>query len=147
MRCCSEKIPVTSLLREIEIPMRVRYSETDQMGVVHHSNYFRYFEVARMEHFRAWGFSYKALEDSGLFLVIMDAECKFRSPALFDDVILVAARLEKATRYRMIHRYTIKNPEGKRIASGKTSLGSISREGLPCPLPDDFMELLTNSRR
>lgn len=132
--------------REIEVPIRVRYSETDQMGVVHHSNYFRYFEVARMEHFRAGGVSYKALEESGIFLMILDAQCKFRSSARFDDVILVLARLERTTRYRVIHQYTIKNSEGKLIASGKTALGSVSREGIPSPLPDDFVELLTDIR-
>ena len=135
-----------NLLREIEVPIRVRYCETDQMGVVHHSNYFRYFEVARIEHFRAWGFSYKVLEDSGIFLMMMDAQCKFRSPALFDEVILVETRLERVTRYRMIHQYSMKNSEGKRIASGKTSLGSVNREGFPSPLPDDFLKLLTEIR-
>ena len=84
-----ENIQKGEFHRAMEVPIRVRYGETDQMGVVHHSDYFRYFEVARMEQFRSWDFSYRTLEDSGIYLMIMDAECKYRSSALFDEVILV----------------------------------------------------------
>jgi acyl-CoA thioester hydrolase len=127
---------------ETEVPIRVRYGETDQMGVVHHCNYFRYFEVARIEQFRKWGLSYKSLEDFGIYLMVMDARCTFRAPAFFDDMIIVRTWIEKVTRYRLIHQYEISVEREKIVAKGRTVLGSVSKEGLPSPFPDDFWELL-----
>ncbi len=122
--------------REIEIPIRVRYSETDQMGVVHHSNYVRYFEVARMEHFRSWGYPYGELERCKILLVIIGMECKCRSPAYFDEVLQVKASIHKMTRFRIIHHYEIRNRNKQIVATGKTVLASVSKEGFPIPLPD-----------
>ena len=127
---------------KIGIPIRVRYDETDQMGVVHHSNYFRYFEIVRMEQFRKWGFSYKSLEDSGIYLMIMDAQCKFRAPVFFDDVIMVKTWIQKVTRYRLIHQYEISREREKIVATGRTVLGSVGKEGFPSPFPEAFWELL-----
>lgn len=124
--------------REIEILIRVRYHETDQMGVVHHSNYFRYFEVARMEHLRKMGFPYKDLEDSGVYLMIMDAQCKFRAPARFDEVLAIRTRIQKFTRFRIFHHYEINRKNGEIVATGNTVLGSIAKEGVPVPLPETF---------
>ncbi len=122
--------------REIEIPIRVRYSETDQLGVVHDSNYFRYFEVARMEHFRSWGNPYGELERSNTLLVIIDMECKCRSPAYFHEILQVKAWIHKMTRFRIVHHYEITKNNKQIIATGKTVLASVSKEGLPIPLPD-----------
>lgn len=124
--------------RQIEIPIRVHYYETDQMGVVHHSNYFRYFEVARMEQLRMWGHPYGQIEDNGIFLMIIDMQCKCRVPAYFDELILVKAWIHKMTRFRIVHHYEVRRGDVEIIATGKTVLVSVSKEGLPVPLPDSL---------
>ncbi len=134
---CQEKFQ-----REIEIPIRVRYSDTDQMGVVHHSNYFRYFEVARMEHLRSWGYPYGDLERSKVLLMIIHMECKCRSPARFDEEIWVKAWIHKITRFRIVHHYEIRKKSEQIIATGKTVLASVSKDGLPTPLSDTLRNVL-----
>lgn len=120
---------------EIEMPVRVQYYETDRMGVVHHSNYARYFEMARMEQFRRWGHPYGSLESSGCFLMITDLQCKCRAPARFDDLLQVRVWVERMTRYRIFHRYEIKS-ELQVVATGGTTLASVDQDGMPAPLPD-----------
>ena len=122
--------------REIRVPIRVRYGETDQMGIVHHANYLRYFEVARMEHFRAWGYPYAEMERTETYLMIMDMQCKYRSLAYFDEVIQVRAWIHKMTRFRIVHHYEIRNNSKRIVATGKTVLASVSKEGFPIPLPE-----------
>ena len=70
-------------------PFRVRYAETDQMGYVHHSNYLKYFEIARIEWFASIGFSYKKLEDRGTLMPVVTVDLNFKSPCYFDDLITV----------------------------------------------------------
>ncbi|MFX0201255.1 MAG: acyl-CoA thioesterase [Candidatus Hodarchaeota archaeon] len=130
--------------REIEISIRVRYCETDQMGVVHHSNYFRYFEVARMEHFRSWGYPYGEVEGPEILLMIIDMQCRCRSPAYFDEVIQVKARIHKMTRFRIVHHYEIRKKNRQIIATGKTVLASANKEGFPVPLPETFGNVWLN---
>ena len=75
-----------------EITVRVRYAETDRMGLLHHANYFIYFEMARTEMLRARGISYREIEDAGHFLVIVDIGCKFKKPAYYDDLLTIRTR-------------------------------------------------------
>ena len=70
-------------------PFRVRYAETDRMGYVHHSNYLKYFEIARIEWFTSIGFSYKKLEDRGTLMPVVTVDLNFKSPCYFDDLITV----------------------------------------------------------
>ena len=72
-----------------EVTVRVRYAETDRMGLLHHANYFVYFEMARTEMLRQRGISYREIEDSGHLLVIIDIGCKFKRPAQYDDVLTI----------------------------------------------------------
>ena len=116
--------------------IRVRYSETDQMGVVHHSQYPRYFEIARMEQFRGWGCPYGEIEKTGTFLMVIKLECHYRTPAYFDDVLTVKARIHKMTRFRIIHHYLITKEDGKINAQGATTLAAVDRDGLPQLLPE-----------
>lgn len=123
----------------IEIPLRVRYYETDQMGVVHHSNYFRYFEIARMEHLRSFGLPYGALEKSGVLLMVVDMQCKCRTPAYFDELLFVKTHIQKITRFRIVNQYEIRKENGSIVSTGKTVLVSVGRDGIPAPLPDAFV--------
>ena len=129
------------ILKEIEIQIRVRYSDTDRMGVVHHSNYFRYFEIARIEQFRNWGLPYAEFEDCETRLMITDMHCQCRSPAHFDQILFVKAEVDKMTRFRILHNYGAKLECGKIIAVGKTAMAAVSKEGFPVPLPDSLWEL------
>ena len=129
------------LHKEIEVQVRVRYGETDQMGVVHHINYLQYFEVARMEQFRAWGHPYGEIERSGIRLMIIDMQCKIRASAYFDEVLLVKARVHKMTRFRIVQYYEIKNKGEKIIATGRAVMVSVDMEGYPVPLPDDLYNI------
>src|SRR5437868_312177 len=96
-----------------EIQIRVRYAETDRMGLLHHANYLVYFEQARTELLREGGGNYKALEDAGYFLVIVKAEVKYKSPAHYDDVLTVRTTLTRATPVRLEHKYEVFSPAGK----------------------------------
>lgn len=111
-----------------------RYGETDQMGVIYHSNYFRYFEVGRTDFYKAIGFSYKVLESEGVLFPVLECGCTFTSPAHYDEEIIVKTRLEsfKFARFRM--HYDIVRREGdaeKLLVSGFTEHAFASRELKP----------------
>ncbi|MFD2116528.1 acyl-CoA thioesterase [Paenibacillus yanchengensis] len=82
-------------------PLRVRYQETDQMGVVFHANYLTWLEMGRTEWVRQHGFTYKEMEDKGVLLPIIDLQCKFVSPARYDDHVIVCTTLTESSRLQM----------------------------------------------
>src|SRR5436305_4457665 len=88
-----------------EITIRVRYAETDRMGLLHHANYLVYFEQGRIELLRSQGFSYKDLEDQGYLLVLTRMEVKYRWPARYDDLVLLRTTVVRTTAVRIEHRY------------------------------------------
>src|SRR5947209_18033512 len=90
-----------------EITIRVRYAETDRMGLLHHANYLVYFEQARIELLRAQGVSYKDLEDQGFLLVLTRVEVRYRRPARYDDLVTVRTTVERVTSVRIDHRYEV----------------------------------------
>src|SRR3954452_2413678 len=90
-----------------EISVRVRYAETDRMGLLHHANYLVYFEQGRMELLRAQGHSYRDLEDQGFLLVLTKVEVKYRRPARFDDLLTLRTIVERVTSVRIDHRYEL----------------------------------------
>lgn len=118
-----------------EIQIRVRYAETDRMGLLHHANYLVYFEQARTELLRVAGAAYKDMEDQGYLLVITRAEVKFRSPGRYDDVLTIRTHVERITSVRIDHRYEVLC-EGRLIAEGATTLACVDRDGRPQALPD-----------
>lgn len=86
-----------------EVRLRVRYAETDQMGVVYHSNHFIWFEVGRVEFLRQLGFSYREMEeDDGCFIAVVDARCRYKAPAHYDDEVIVRTHL-KNVRESLVH--------------------------------------------
>ncbi|MBL4882933.1 MAG: acyl-CoA thioesterase [Planctomycetaceae bacterium] len=108
--------------------IRVRYSETDAMGFLHHGNYASYFEEARTDLFRVNGGDYRAMEESGLYFVVVDMSVRFRKPAQYDDVLAVTVTLDAATPARLKHSYRITRGEDL-IAQGTTQLAMVNREG------------------
>jgi acyl-CoA thioester hydrolase len=122
-------------MRSGEIQVRVRYAETDRMGLLHHANYLVYFEQARTELLRGRHASYKELEDQGFFLVVAKAEVKFKSPAHYDDVLTVLTTVVRATPYRLEHKYEVVR-DGTLIAEGFTTLACVGRDGKLRAMPD-----------
>ena len=117
-----------------ETIIRVRYAETDRMGLLHHANYIVYFEAARTEMLRAQGFSYRDIEDSGHFLVIVELTCKYKKPAYYDDLLTIKTVVEKVTHVKIVHRYEVRR-DGLLLAEGQSVLACVDKEGRPRALP------------
>ena len=122
-----------------EIQIRVRYAETDRMGLLHHANYLVYFEQARTELLRARGVAYKDLEDRGFFLVIAKVEIKYRAPAHYDDVLTVRTTVTRTTPVRLEHRYEVFR-DGALICEGFTTLACVDRDGKLQAMPEWLTE-------
>ena len=122
-----------------EAQIRVRYAETDRMGLLHHANYLVYFEQARTELLRGQGLTYKDMEDEGFFLVITNVEVKFKSPARYDDVLTIKTTVSRTTPVRIEHTYLV-SCDGRAVAEGKTTLACVDRAGKLQALPQWFQE-------
>ncbi|HEX3448502.1 MAG TPA: thioesterase family protein [Isosphaeraceae bacterium] len=118
-----------------DVTVRVRYAETDRMGLLHHANYFVYFEMARTELLRHRGITYREIEDAGHFLVIVDIDCKFKRPAHYDDLLTVRTTVERVTHVKIVHRYEVLR-DGLLLAEGHSTLACVDRDGKPQALPE-----------
>jgi acyl-CoA thioester hydrolase len=118
-----------------EFTIRVRYAETDRMGLLHHANYLVYFEQARTELLRSHGLSYKDLEDRGYLLVVTRVEVQFKSPARYDDLLTVRTTVTRTTTVRIDHRYEVLCG-GRLLAEGSSTLACVDRDGRPQALPE-----------
>jgi acyl-CoA thioester hydrolase len=117
-----------------DIQIRVRYAETDRMGLLHHANYLVYFEQGRTELLRARGLSYRDLEDQGFLLVLTRVQVRYKSPALYDDLLTLRTTLTRATLVKLEHRYELFR-DGLLLAEGETTLGCVDRQGKVQALP------------
>ena len=118
-----------------ELAIRVRYAETDRMGLLHHANYFVYFEMGRTELLRQRGLTYREVEDSGHLMVIVEIGCKFKRPAFYDDLLTLRTSVAKVTHVKIVHHYQLFR-DGELLAEGHSTLACVDREGKPQPLPD-----------
>jgi acyl-CoA thioester hydrolase len=125
-----------------EITIRVRYAETDRMGLLHHANYLVYFEQGRTELLRSLGHTYKDLEDQGYLLVLTRLEVKYRWPARYDDLVTLKTTVVKTTAVRIDHRYEMYS-QGRLLAEGSSTLACIDRAGRPQALPEFLQEKTT----
>ena len=126
-----------------ETKIRVEYHHTDQMGIVHHSNYVKFFEVARTEWLRSAGLTYAEMERRGVMMPIVEVNVKYRQPAYYDELITVKAIVEDMPMARMVFKYEIRGEDGRDIASGSTTLGFIDKETRrPQRAPKWLMEVL-----
>ncbi len=115
----------------IERRIQVRYAETDQMGVVYYANYLVWFEVARTEYCRQRGFRYADMErETGCYLIVTEAQCRYRAPARYDDTILLRCWI-KSLRSRSVTFYyeLFDDASGKLLAEGETSHAVMGRDG------------------
>jgi acyl-CoA thioester hydrolase len=126
-----------------ETELRVRYAETDRMGVVYYANYLVWCEVGRVEFLRALGRSYAVLESEGVGLAVSEAQVRYLSPARFDDRIRVVTSLTNVRSRALAFDYLILNGDtGARLATAKTALVSIDSTGRLCAIPADFRAAL-----
>ncbi len=114
--------------------IRVRYAETDRMGLLHHATYAVFFEQARTDMLRTKGVSYREMEDSGHFLVIIDLGCKFKKPAYYDDVLTIRTTVSSVTHVKIVHEFQVLR-DGELLAIGHSTLACVDREGKPQALP------------
>ncbi|MBR2025744.1 MAG: acyl-CoA thioesterase [Alistipes sp.] len=123
--------------------IRVNYKDTDQMGIVHHSNYIVYYEMARIEALRAWGMPYSEMEKNGIISPILEIGSKYIFPAYFDEVLTVRVIIDEIPMVRFKVRYELYNEEGRLINTGHTWLGFLdATTRRPCRAPQYFVDRL-----
>jgi acyl-CoA thioester hydrolase len=123
------------MLRQHEIEIRVRYQETDAQRRVHHANYLTYFEVGRVELLRASGYSYRRMEEEGVFLVVAEISCRYRKPALYDDLLRLTTTTRRAHGVRIWQEYQLHR--GKELlVTGESTLACVNRQGQLQRLPE-----------
>ena len=126
-----------------ETLLRVRYAETDQMGFAYYGYYAMYYEVARVESLRHLGTSYKALEELGVMLPVLENNSRYFAPAHYDDELRIVTYLREKPGVRLKFEYDIFNSKGDLIHQGNTLLVWVERKtGKPCRPPQIFMKLL-----
>ncbi|MCI0402418.1 MAG: acyl-CoA thioesterase [Acidobacteria bacterium] len=132
----------------VDLILRVRYAETDQMGVAYYSNHLVWFELGRTEFFRRRGFVYKDIEENdNCYATVAEVRCRYHAPARYDDTLTVRTWC-KAARSRVIQfEYEIVNESGARIASGETLHVITDRRGKPRSLPDKYIEALLGEKK
>jgi acyl-CoA thioester hydrolase len=120
--------------------VRVRYAETDQMGVVYHGNYFTWFEIGRVEFCRQAGFEYKRMEaEDDSFIVVAEASCRYKRPVRFDDLLTVRTRVARARRRMIRFAYEIfRQGSDELIATGETTHVVCDGQGRPKSLPEKY---------
>src|SRR5205809_4698109 len=120
-----------------ETKIRVRYAETDQMGVVYHSNFFPYFEVARAESIRQLGFTYADMEKMGVIMPVVDIHCRYLRPALYDDLLTIKTILkELPVHHKIEFHHEVYNEKQELLAIGKIILyfmeaATMKKTGMP----------------
>jgi acyl-CoA thioester hydrolase len=123
----------------VEARIRVRYAETDQMGVVYHANYLVWMEVGRVEYCRASGYRYRDLEAEGVLLAVVEANCRYLSPALYDDEVIIRTTIDEATPRLVRFAYQMFSGEDSRLlAEGFTRHVFCGRDRHASKLPKQF---------
>ena len=132
---------IKSAAQVFEAQLRVRYAETDQMGVVYHSNYIVWFEVGRVELLRQLGFTYREMEKlDGIHLAVADVHCRFKSPARYDDLLTIRTRLINARESLLHFSYEIvRADDGKALAAGESVHLVLNSEFKRMHLPQKYL--------
>jgi acyl-CoA thioester hydrolase len=125
-----------------ETTVRVRYAETDQMGVVYYANYYIYFEIGRVEHMRQLGVSYREMEiQDDSFIMVAESNCRYRRPAKYDDVLIIRTRVSEVRRRTIRFGYEILNgATGELLSTGETLHVVCDSQGRPKALPDKYRQ-------
>ena len=129
-----------------ESSLRVRFCDTDLMGVVHHANYLTYFEMGRVEWLRRRGVTYNDWTARGVFLSVVEVSVRYRAPARFDDTLNVEACLIELRTASLRFGYRLAR-EGELLAEGMTRLACVSRDSQPRRLPEDVVRVFLSAER
>jgi acyl-CoA thioester hydrolase len=124
-----------------ETEVRVRYADTDQMGIVHHAAFLEYFEEGRSDWLRSRGLSYGEVEARGVFLAVTEATARYRRPARYDQLLTVRTRVAEVRKASLLLAYQVLR-EGELLAEGSTRLAATGRDGRPRRLPDALRALV-----
>ena len=125
-----------------ELFLDVRYYETDQMGIVHHSNYIRYFECGRVAMLKELGFRVEKIEETGVMLPVVSVDCRYKVPARLGDTLRVVSYIDEVPRARLVIRTEIFNPSGQLVCEGTVVLGFInSQTRRPVRCPDALVKV------
>ncbi len=133
-------------MRTQEISFRVRYAETDQMGVVYHGNYAQYLEIGRVEWLREFGISYKSMEESGLMLPVISLHINYKKPATYDDLITVRTTIRKSPSVKIEFDFEIYNELSEILATANVSLAFIDKSSnRPVRCPKYILDAIAES--
>ena len=137
------------MMKKHKHQFRVRYSETDQMGVVYHGNYLDWFEIGRTEYFREEGVLYKDLEAAGILLAVVDIECSYHYPARYDDLVTVITMVEEVKRTKLKFKYEIRNAEtDKLLVTGTSTHAFVNEDFKPISMqrqaPEYWQQIFDN---
>lgn len=122
-----------------EIAIRVRYPEADQMGVLHHSKYWVYFEMGRTELLRKTGWTYRDVEASGLYLVLSKCACRYIAPAYYDEELILITTVTRMGAARIDHAYELRRKsDGTLLTTAETTLACVDRAGTVQVMPDSI---------
>lgn len=126
-----------------KIRVRIRYGETDQMGVVYHGNYAQFLEMGRIEWLRNLGLSYKKMEEEGIKLPVISITIQYKKPAYFDQEILITTSLRKIPGVKIIFDYVIEDERGNLLSTAETTLAFIDmKTEKPIRCPDTILAKL-----
>jgi len=123
------------MILEQDLQIRVRYQETDAMGVLHHANYFTYFEIGRTELLRANGREYPQVEEEGMFMVVVKIGCTYKRPAKYDDILTLRTKAARITAAKIEHTYEIYRGD-ELLCEGHSTLACVDREGRVQRVPE-----------
>ena len=123
------------MVAEQTISIRVRYPEVDAMGYLHHSRFFQYFEIGRVELLRSMGHSYADLERDGVFFVVAKVECRYKAPARYDEELTLTTRIIKQTHVKIEHAYELRRGETL-LAEATTTIACVGRDGQVRQIPE-----------
>jgi len=134
--------------RKFITQIRVRYSETDQMGYCYYGNYAQFLEIGRVEALRNIGFRYKDMEHQGILLPVLDFQIKYISPAKYDDLLTIETTIVAVEGTRIIFDYQIKNEMDFTIATASTTLVFVAKESMrPMKAPENIVKALGNANK
>lgn len=125
----------------IDVPVRVKYADTDKFGIVYYGNYAIFFEKARTEYLRQRGFTYKELENNGYHLPVVEFHVKYYKPAKYDDLLIIRTSIENLKSRAVVFHYEVLKDEEK-IAEGFTYHICVSSDNKPIALPQSFVKIL-----
>ena len=131
-------------IRQTSSSIRVRYAETDKMGVVYHSNYFIWFEIGRTDWLRETGMTYREMEADGIQLPVIEAHCEYRLGARYDDDVEIRTRARKLSPVRIQFEYeAVRRADAALLATGHTVHATIDRDGRPTRMPERVKDLFS----